>query len=192
MLSPGFVIPAEWIAFVASWLLAASWSSAAERRLGMKKEIFYRVILLVGAVSLAIPSRGRGGPMQLWWATRTEAWWAAAVIALGFAFAWWARVHLGALWSGRITAKKDHRLIDTGPYGIVRHPMYTGILLSIYATALIKGTAIALVGALIVTLGIWMKARLEELWLSSQLEVDAYARYRRLVPMLIPLGPRSS
>ena len=45
------------------------------------------------------------------------------------------RIHLGRLWSGTITLKQDHRIIDSGPYGLVRHPIYTGLILSILATA---------------------------------------------------------
>lgn len=191
ILRPAPVIAGEWIAFVASWILAAVWSSPVEKRVGMRQELQYRAVLIAGGLILAIPSHHYEGPLRLWRVTLDQAWWCAAVIALGFAFAWWARVYLGELWSGQVTAKANHRVVDTGPYAVVRHPIYTGILLSIYATAVAKATVLALAGAAVITLGIWMKARLEEIWLSSQLEADAYPRYRRLVPMLIPLGPKS-
>ena len=51
--------------------------------------------------------------------------------AMGFAYAIWARVHLGRYWSGMITIKEGHRLIRTGPYRFVRHPIYTGILMAL-------------------------------------------------------------
>ena len=70
-----------------------------------------------------------------------------------------------APWSGQVTKKADHRVVDTGPYRIVRHPICTGILLAIYATVALKGTVLVIAGALIITLGLWMKARLEEGWL---------------------------
>lgn len=97
---------------------------------------------------------------------------------------------LGALWSGSVTAKANHRVVDTGAYAIVRHPIYTGILLATYATAAAKGTVPGVIGAVLVTLGLWMKARLEEGWLAARLEPDAYRLYRRRVPMLFPFGPR--
>jgi protein-S-isoprenylcysteine O-methyltransferase Ste14 len=93
------------------------------------------------------------------------------------------------LWSGTITKKADHRVIESGPYAIVRHPIYTGILLAVLATALVKGTVLALVGAAVITLGLWMKAKLEEGWLRQELGPDAYDAYRRRVPMLVPFGP---
>lgn len=122
----------------------------------------------------------------------SEAWACALVIAIGFLFSWWARVHLGALWSGRITTKEQHRVIDTGPYAVVRHPIYTGILLAVYATAIAKGTVPGVLGAIVVTIGVWMKARLEEMWLSTELDAGAYGAYRRRVPMLVPFGPRGA
>ncbi len=81
-------------------------------------------------------------------------------------------------------------MVDTGPYGIVRHPIYTGILLAVYATVAVKGTVLAVVAGLVITLGLWMKARLEEGWLRQELGPDAYDAYRCRVPMLLPFGPR--
>jgi protein-S-isoprenylcysteine O-methyltransferase Ste14 len=121
MLRPGFFILLEWIAFGASWVLAAGWSSAADKRLGMRRELPYRIVLIVGALVEGVPAHGYEGPLRLWWVTREEAWACVAVIALGFAFAWWARVHLGALWSGWVVAKADHRVVDTGPPHLYWH-----------------------------------------------------------------------
>ncbi|HVY84389.1 MAG TPA: isoprenylcysteine carboxylmethyltransferase family protein, partial [Caulobacterales bacterium] len=104
------------------------------------------------------------------------------------AFAWWARVTLGALWSGNVTRKEDHRIVDTGPYGVVRHPIYTGILLGVWGTALFLGRWETLLGALLMTIGFWLKAKLEESFLVAGLGEAAYADYKRRVPMLLPLA----
>lgn len=191
MLRPGPVIMLLWLAFVISWLAAARWSAKTERSVGMKGELAYRMVLVAGALIFLPRAHGYYGPMRLWLVTLDQAWVCAAVVALGFAFSWWARIHLGALWSGLIiTRKADHRVVDTGPYGIVRHPIYTGILLAVYATAAAKGTILGLIGALLITVGIWMKARLEERWLRQELDPGAYDDYRSRVPMLVPFGPR--
>jgi hypothetical protein len=58
--------------------------------------------------------------------------------AVGFGLAWWARLHLGKLWSAFVTRKDEHRVIETGPYGIVRHPIYTGIILAAVTIAILK------------------------------------------------------
>jgi protein-S-isoprenylcysteine O-methyltransferase Ste14 len=113
----------------------------------------------------------------------------AALCLAGFAFAWWARLHLGRLWSGFVTRKADHRIIDSGPYRIVRHPIYTGIIVAAIAMAIAKGTIYAVAGALLAILSFWVKARLEEKFLREQLGPETYDAYRRRVPMLIPFAP---
>lgn len=183
------IIAALWIGFIVCWIALAVWSSKSEKRAGMKSELPYRIVLILGAIIFLIPAHGYRGPLRLWLVTRTEAWICVALIVLGFAFSAWARLYLGSLWSGSITKKPGHRIVDTGPYGIVRHPIYTGILVAVFATAAAKGTVPGLIGALIITTGIWMKARLEERWLCQELGADAYDAYRRKVSMLIPFGP---
>jgi protein-S-isoprenylcysteine O-methyltransferase Ste14 len=113
----------------------------------------------------------------------------AALCFAGFAFCWWARIHLGRLWSAFVTLKSDHRIVDTGPYGIVRHPIYTGIILATVALAVVKGTAYAAAGALLVIIGFWVKARFEEGFLRKQLGAETYDDYCRRVPMLILFAP---
>lgn len=189
-MSPGRVIVGLWVAWALSWLASAAWSNTTEKRAGMARELPYRLVLAVGGVLFAIPAHGYEGSLRLWQVDRAEAWACAAVLALGFAFCWWARVHLGRLWSGRITRKADHRVVDTGPYALVRHPIYTGILVAVLGTVVAKGTVLGVAGAVLLTVGLWMKARLEEEWLRSELGVDAYDSYRKRVPMLVPFGPR--
>jgi protein-S-isoprenylcysteine O-methyltransferase Ste14 len=111
-----------------------------------------------------------------------------ALEALGFAFTWWARVTLGAYWSGDVSRKADHRIIDTGPYRIVRHPIYTGLLLATYATAAQIAAPTTLAGIALVTLALWIKARLEERFLVQELGEAAYEPYRRRTPMLAPFS----
>ena len=107
----------------------------------------------------------------------------------GLALTWWARIHLGCLWSSAITRKEKHRLIETGPYAFVRHPIYTGLIIALLATAAIEATLLALLGALLIAIGLWVKARAEERFLLAELGPDAYEFYRRRVPMLIPFVP---
>jgi protein-S-isoprenylcysteine O-methyltransferase Ste14 len=182
------LIAALWAGFALSWLAAAPWSSPVEKRIGLRSELAYRALLIVGGIVFFIPAHGYEGPLRLWFVTRGEAWLCVGLIALGFAFSWWARVCLGALWSGQIATKVEHRVVDRGPYAIVRHPIYTGVLLSIFATAAAKGTVLGLAGAATIALGLWMKASLEERWLRQELGADAYDAYRRRVPMLVPFA----
>jgi protein-S-isoprenylcysteine O-methyltransferase Ste14 len=104
-------------------------------------------------------------------------------------FTWWARIHLGRFWSNAITRKEGHRVIDTGPYGLVRHPIYTGLITAMLATGVAVGTATALLGTLLIAFGLWQKARMEEGFLTKELGSDTYGSYCHRVPMLIPFLP---
>ena len=85
-----------------------------------------------------------------------------------------------------ITRKEDHRIVDTGPYGIVRHPIYTGVIIALLATAAAEGRITALVGGVLVIFGIWLKANSEERFLTAELGQNLYGSYCRRVPMLVP------
>jgi protein-S-isoprenylcysteine O-methyltransferase Ste14 len=189
---PDIAVALLWAGFALSWIAAMPWSNAVEKRVGFGKEIAYRIVLLIGGIVFFIPAHGYEGPLRLWFVPFVTVWPLIGLIALGFAFAWWARIYLGALWSGQVTKKANHRVVDTGPYRIVRHPIYTGIFLAVYATAALKGTVLGIAGAALITLGLWMKARLEERWLKQELDADAYDSYRRRVPMLLPFGPKAA
>jgi protein-S-isoprenylcysteine O-methyltransferase Ste14 len=116
--------------------------------------------------------------------------WALVVAEAGaFAFAWWARLHLGRLWSGMITLQEGHRLVDTGPYRLARHPIYTGFLGAAWAFALLTGAPTSLIGAVVLTAQMAWKARREEAFLRQELGAEPYDAYAARAPMLIPFLP---
>lgn len=173
-----------WMIWAASWWLAAAWSNRTQSSAGVAKQLPYRLLTVLGFV-LLFAVHGNSS-FRLWMLPRIIAWLMPALCFIGFAFAWWARLHLGRLWSAFVTRKTDHRIIDTGPYRIVRHPIYTGIILAAFAVAFLKATVFSIAGALVATFGFWIKARLEERFLREQLGAQAYDDYRRRVPMLVP------
>jgi protein-S-isoprenylcysteine O-methyltransferase Ste14 len=178
---------ALWTIWAISWWLAAAWSSRTESRAGIAQQLPYRLITILGFIFLFAIKNGRSShSFRLWKVPGPVSWCMVILSLIGFAFAWWARLHLGKLWSAFVTRKTDHHIIDTGPYGIVRHPIYTGLILAAFATGILKGTIFALAGALLVALGFWTKARLEEGFLREQLGAANYDHYRRRVPMLVP------
>ena len=190
-LSPKSAAGAAWLAWAVSWGLAAFWSDRAAKRPGFGAEALYRAVMLVGIVLLFGVGMPSSAPLRLWTVSDAAGWALAGAATLGFLFCWWARIHLGRLWSGWVTKKAGHHIVDTGPYRIVRHPIYTGLMVSAFATAILTGTALALAGAAVMTFSFWLKARLEERFLAAELGADVYGEYRRRVPMLIPFGPKS-
>lgn len=175
-----------WLGWGLSWALAAFWSSAAEAEAPRGEELRSRLLLYAGGVLFAIPAHGSPLSHRLWLVGWAAAWACAALVALGIALAWWARLHLGRLWSAGVARKAEHRVVDSGPYGIVRHPIYTGLLLAVLATLAVKGTLLGLAGAALIVVGIWLKARLEERFLRAELGPGTYDAYAARVGMLVP------
>ncbi len=114
------------------------------------------------------------------------AWWLGlALTAAGVAISIWARVSLGANWSGVVTLKDDHELIRKGLYRWIRHPIYTGILLAMIGTAMIKGHLRGWLGFLVVWAAFYIKARREEGFLRQEFG-DGFEEHARHTGMFFP------
>jgi protein-S-isoprenylcysteine O-methyltransferase Ste14 len=191
-MSPQLVIFYVWDAWMASWVIAGFWSDRAVNWPAVSSQALHWILFVLGLyLLLGVPAHEHRGPGRLWDVGEPLGWALVMIAAAGFGFCWWARLHIGRLWSGSVTTKADHRIVDTGPYGLVRHPIYTGVIVAAFATGVLRGTIIALLGAGAITLGLWIKARLEEKFLRQELGAETYDSYRRRVPMLAPFGPRS-
>jgi protein-S-isoprenylcysteine O-methyltransferase Ste14 len=187
MFTPAVVLPVIWGVWWVSWMAAAAWSDRAVSRPPRHEQILYRALAAAGALLLFGSYRHAFASEVVLWHTPVPLAWACVAIACaGFAFTWWARFHLGRLWSASVGRKADHRLVDTGPYGMVRHPIYTGVTLASIGSAAMRGTIAGWLGAAVMTLGWYIKLRLEERFLREQLGADAYDDYTRRVPMLVP------
>jgi len=186
-----------WLLWAASWALAAVWSRRTVGRPGgVGGSAHYLPTLLGTALLFAAATAPRlrlaGGLLthSHWRLAAPIGWALCAATVVSFAFAWWGRLWLGSLWSSSITRKEEHRVVDSGPYRLVRHPIYTGIIAASFLLAIELGAPAAFAGAAIMTLGWWMKAREEEQFLGRELGPE-YDDYRRRTPMLIPfLGVR--
>ncbi|HET7024614.1 MAG TPA: isoprenylcysteine carboxylmethyltransferase family protein [Gemmatimonadales bacterium] len=104
---------------------------------------------------------------------------------LGIGFAVWAREHLGRNWSAQVTVKEDHKLIRTGPYALIRHPIYTGLLVATLASALAVGRINALAGFAVLAVSFWFKSRKEERWMEGEFGA-AYDDYRKVSGHFLP------
>lgn len=116
-------------------------------------------------------------------------WICAALVAIGLAFSCAARAKLGANWSAAVTVKHGHELIRSGPYRYVRHPIYTGLLLALFGTALETGAWRGIIGFALIAAAIAYKYRTEERFLEGKFGGD-YRRYKAEVPALVPFLPR--
>ncbi len=181
-----------WGLWAISWGVAAIWSRrTVGRPAGIRGSAHY-VPTFLGTALLLGPVIGRHRRLvgdllgyRFWRLSPAADWILCAATLASFAFAWWARLYLGSLWSGSITRKEGHRVVDTGPYRLVRHPIYTGIIAASFLLAAELGAAVSFLGAAVMTLGWWMKAREEERFLGRELG-QSYDDYRRRTPMLVP------
>jgi len=113
--------------------------------------------------------------------------WIAGLLltALGVGISIWARLSLGANWSGMVTLKNNHELVREGLYRWIRHPIYTGILLGMIGTAMIRGHLRGWIGMAIVFAGFYLKARREERFLHEEFGAG-FEEHSRQTGMFLP------
>ena len=178
-----WLFPVAWLGFWGYWLIAAR-RVRKTRKAEPQSTRFARVAFNCFVFALiALPQFGHGIlGRQLLGADKDRFWAGAALLILGLGFAVRARVHLGGYWSGTITLKEGHRVIRSGPYRLVRHPIYAGLWLGFFGTAVALGEVRGFVAlALLITVQ-FFKSRREERWL----EGEEYRRYREEVPAFVP------
>jgi protein-S-isoprenylcysteine O-methyltransferase Ste14 len=106
-----------------------------------------------------------------------------AVCGIGLSI--WARLVLGENWSSFPSVKQNHRLIMTGPYRLVRHPIYTGLLIALLGSALQYGLVRSFLAVLTCAVGLYLKVAVEEEFMVQRFG-EAYLRYCRKVSALVP------
>jgi protein-S-isoprenylcysteine O-methyltransferase Ste14 len=186
---PNQVLELIWIAWLISWIAASFWSARPQERVAAQATWTYRAAMIAGCILLVPWIAPLLGEKAMWKISYGGALALAAAMVAGLLLTWWARIHLGPLWSSVITRKKDHSVVDTGPYAFVRHPIYAGLVIALLATAAAEGRATALIGVPFVIFGLWLKAHTEERFLMAELGVEVYGSYCRRVSMLIPFLP---
>ena len=178
-----------WIAWLISWVVASFWSGRTEKHAMSWQARAYSIPIFAGGILFTPWMAQVVGEKQVLHFGSGGTYVLAGLTLGGISFTWWARIHLGRFWSNAITRKEGHRVIDTGPYGLVRHPIYTGLIGAILATGIAVGTVTAILGAVLISLGMALKARIEESFLTEELGAEAYEPYCRRVPMLVPFLP---
>jgi protein-S-isoprenylcysteine O-methyltransferase Ste14 len=173
------VFAVGWTAFWLSWIVAGFF--AKRGHVQWSREVRIRVLIAAVAVVLARLGAFRSHRLD------TDPWLAAvglALFGLGLGFAIWARIHLGRNWGSPMTRKDEPELVTGGPYRLVRHPIYSGILAAGIGTAVALSwlwlAAVALGGIYFV-----YSATVEERYLAEQFP-DSYPAYRRATKMLVP------
>jgi protein-S-isoprenylcysteine O-methyltransferase Ste14 len=170
---------AAWGAFGLCWLVAAFFTKRGS--VPWSRELRIRAVILVLAILLVRLGafRDHGVANDPW-----RGGIGLVLLAVGLVFAIWARVNIGRNWGTPMTRKDQPELVTSGPYRLVRHPIYSGILLAAV------GTAVALTWWWLVPValaGVYFlySATVEERYLTQQFP-DTYPAYQRSTKMLIP------
>jgi protein-S-isoprenylcysteine O-methyltransferase Ste14 len=175
-----------WCILVAVWFL---WSFAIKRtkRSETLRERVQHIVPLLLAFWLIF-----NAPKHLLWLNLRllpdvpiARWTGLFITALGMAISIWARLTLGANWSGTVTLKDNHELIRAGLYSRIRHPIYTGILVGVVGTAIIQGELRGLLGFLILLLTLHLKAKREEGFLYQEFG-PGFIEHQRRTGMFLP------
>ncbi len=180
------IISGCWVVFITVWLLAAASTKRTVYRESRAQRLRYWVLLVISYL-LLLYGRELPYPLNLRVIPRATpiACAAAFLCVAGLGFALWARVTLGRNWSGVVTLKEGHELVQRGPYRFVRHPIYTGVLIMFFATALVQSHLAGFVGVLLMFASFWIKLDREETLMLRQFP-ERYAAYQQGVKRIIP------
>jgi protein-S-isoprenylcysteine O-methyltransferase Ste14 len=184
-ITPSVAIVALWLGWSACWTVASLAVKPSARREPMLSRLLHLVPLALAVLLLWGPQPLDALRIRFVPAAPAIEWTGAALAAAGLLFTVWARVHLGTNWSGIVTVKQDHELVTSGPYAIVRHPIYSGLVLAFAGSAIVNGEWRGALAVALVAASLWRKLRLEERWMAERFG-DDYARYRRRVRALVP------
>jgi protein-S-isoprenylcysteine O-methyltransferase Ste14 len=181
-----YLFPVAWISWAVYWFASSFSASTPKRVQNPVDRMFHRAELILAAALFTFPGLGYGWlGRQIMPRMNAMFLVASFLLLVGLSFAVWARVHLGKNWSGHVTLKAGHRLIRSGPYAIVRHPIYTGILAAMLGTLIAVDEYRAVLALVIATETFVRKLRIEERWLTEEFGSE-YERYRREVKALVP------
>jgi protein-S-isoprenylcysteine O-methyltransferase Ste14 len=180
------IILGLWLALAAIWLIGAFTTKPSVRRESTRSRL--RVTAL-GALAVVI---GFTKYFEFGWlarpfvpATRTVAYAGLALVFAGISFAVWARFYLGGNWSGVVTVKKDHNLVRQGPYAIVRHPIYSGLLLAILGSVVVYRELRGVIAVVLFLVMLRLKSLTEERFMTEKFGLE-YRQYQQQVKALIP------
>ena len=175
-----------WVVFWVYWSFGAPRRRPSKRKVASTFTVLNTGLLYLGFILVLL---GRSVPGSLGLLVVPQAipidLTGTVFAIIGVAFAIWSRQILRNNWSGEVAITEGQQFIGRGPYAIVRHPIYAGMLLALLGTALVSSTAGSLLGFGLAILSLWQKGRIEEQFLTVEFG-EQYARYQREVKFLIP------
>jgi protein-S-isoprenylcysteine O-methyltransferase Ste14 len=174
-----------WTIFGLYWGTAGLNSAPTKSSESWVSAYFHQFMLIAAFLLLILPLPGLTAWCLPWRGNSLVV--AGAIVQAGFILlAIWARRHLGRNWSAEVRIAVDHQLVCTGPYRLLRHPIYTAMLGMFLGTAIASSQYHALLGVALLLLAYLRKTRLEDEILRHTFAAD-YDAYRSHTWALVPL-----
>jgi protein-S-isoprenylcysteine O-methyltransferase Ste14 len=195
MITYDTIIRVSWAAFILVWGVSAFFVKQDVRGGGYAAvwqrywllRLAAAAIIIFLAVRLGRRADSLGGAIfsrGIFTAPLALDWTSAALTAIGIGFAIWARVYLGRNWSSHPAVKEHHELVTTGPYAYVRHPIYTGIMLAAFGSALI-GNLFGIGMVIFISIAFAFRIKKEEK-IMLELFPEQYPEYQKRTKRLVP------
>ena len=185
-----------WLAFIVVWFTWALRTKPVKKRESAASRLSYTALTVAGAYTMFASSNPRRLHNPIFPASRwlqssifpagpRLQFLAILITAMGIGFAIWARAYLGGNWSSSVTIKVEHQLVRTGPYRWVRHPIYSGLILGLFGTALAQCRLGGFVSVVLFYMGFKIKSRIEERTMTSTFGAE-YDEYSRSTGAIVP------
>lgn len=175
-----------WMCFLFYWARESRGQKSTERMESQGSRQLRTILMLAAMLLLLVPPRQLHFlHLQMLPEGSWRPWLALLLTVAGMGVSVWARVHLGRNWSQAVTVKEEHELIRSGPYRLLRHPIYTGFLLAVLGMVALDGIFASLLGFGLVALALVKKILLEEQWLAEHFG-ERWLEYRKDSRKLIP------
>lgn len=173
-----------WLTLIFFWIWMSRSVKRNEGRESIASSLRYSAVILLGFVTMFVPLGDALGRRVL----PPSPGLSLIAVALNWAgvlFAIWARIYLGRNWSATVALKHEHELVRTGPYRLMRHPIYSGMLLACIGIAVEVDRWQALIGLAFAFIGFRFKSRIEERLMVKRFGRQ-YEDYRRTTNALFP------
>jgi protein-S-isoprenylcysteine O-methyltransferase Ste14 len=179
------IIACVWGLWLLYWVASAVGAKKTVRRESLGSLVKQRLLLIPGYILLIVPIHRLGLGTRLLPRGDLSGACGLVLVLLGLGYSIWARRILGSNWSGTVTLKLGHELIQSGPYAYSRHPIYTGLVVASLGLAADSGCVRGFLGLTLVVASFYVKMAVEERFMEEQFG-EAYGRYRIAVKKLIP------
>jgi protein-S-isoprenylcysteine O-methyltransferase Ste14 len=180
MYAVDIAIGVGWLVFWIYWLVASVGVKAGRTRWARSTGVRVAIVLIVLLLLRHRVPQGNHGVTSNPWLQGIG----FAIFLLGLALAVWARIYLGRNWGMPMSKKADPELVTTGPYRVIRHPIYSGIMLAMIGTAIAVSwywlIAVVMVGAYFIYSAVMEERHMADVF------PDTYPCYKQSTKMLIP------